>query len=408
MINDPVLHIHSLQSKYLGDGLSDGLGSAILKDLSLRSILLANAQDEVIVSKVPDPDWIRYLSTTGIELPAITVPDGTGDTLVELIRSDKILYERLLQKSDPILPYMGGDQIDQLAADLSRDLLSPSAPLLERLNLKSNLNPILESLRIPTIHTQIVDHEVVVEMAKEAMNTLGPLLIRSDLSIGGHGVWKIESKTDLNRVSDGAQQATDGRLFLIQPLFTVTDSPNVQFFIGDSGPEYLGMSAQQMTPSFAFGGNDFPSPMQDHESIDSQASSLASWLYESEYRGFIGIDFIVTQDKQVFIVEINPRVNTSSFPLLLAKRLQRKAFRLLTGLRVSGHSFDDLVNSVGSDLLYSPRKASGMIPLMVPSASRPMLDAMVFADDPVEVDNIAEELQDRIMGVERVGVLGEH
>lgn len=419
MLNDPVLHIHSLQSKYLGDGLSDGLGSEILKQLSLRSILIAHPHDEVIVSKSPDEDWIQYLLSTGLELPKFTVTQGTGETLVEQITSDPYLMSSLKSKADPILPYMGGDQIELLSANLGRVMLAPESSILDRLNLKSNLNPILKGLDIPTIHTEVVDRDHLIEFAQQSLEQLGPLIIRSDLSIGGHGVWKIESASDLEGLSEGVRNATAKRLFIVQPLLNVTNSPNVQFFMTDAGYECLGMSAQQMTPSFAFGGNNFPSPMSQNTAINEQSNTLAKRLYESGYRGMIGIDFIVTDDGQVYIVEINPRVNTSTFPLLLTDRIGAKAFRLMTGLRVPSASFMELIESIGSDLLYSSGTevptGSGMIPLMVPSNTRGILDAMIFADDPNEIDRISDELQHRIESVkaedqriDRVGVLGDH
>ena len=227
------------------------------------------------------------------------------------------------------------------------------------------------------------------------------VMVRSDLSIGGLGVWKVEGGDDLGRLGEGVSVAVDERLFVLQPLLEVMGSPNVQYEIGEEGAELLGVSGQEMTQSFAFGGNSYPSVFGDDLRLLEQGERVGRWLFEAGYRGIVGIDFIVTNDEggggEVFIVEINPRVNTSTFPLMMGKRLGKGAFRLMTGIRVEGvEGFGDVAGGVGEGLMFDVSKGYGMVPLMVPTAGRGVLDAMVFGDDLAEVDGVCKTLLARL------------
>jgi ATP-grasp domain len=387
----PFIHIHSLESSKLGDGLEQGLGPSALRDLSVRAIFLATAEDIVVVDKAPDPAWIDSIKHIGIQLPTIYIPNGTGETLVEMITQDHKLCSTLSESGFPIKPYMGGQQIQTLAHQLSLKLLAPEAELLDQLNHKSNLDQILQEIGLPRIPTQVSTKAHIVADARSGFEDLGPLMIRSDLSIGGHGVWRIESHADLVHLETGIQAASDGRKFIWQPLKSVTNSPNVQFEIDDDTCTMLGVSAQQMTESFAFGGNDYPSELSRSAELIEQSTRTAQRLQAQGYRGFVGLDFIVTTDQRIYIVEINPRVNTSSFPLMLSNRLAIPAFKLMTGIRVNPEEIGEFLRPTSAEL-YSTDTNSGFIPLMPLTTTRPLLDAMVFADSLAFAQSIADRV----------------
>lgn len=388
----PFIHIHSLESSKLGDGLEQGLGPSALRDLSVRAIFLATSEDIVVVNKALDPAWLDSLKHIGIQLPTICIPNGSGETLVEMITQDHELCSTLSASGFPIKPYMGGQQIQTLAHQLGLKLFAPEAELLDQLNHKSNLDQILQEIDLPRIPTQVSTKEHIVADARAGFEDLGPLMIRSDLSIGGHGVRRIESHADLEHLESGIQAASVGRKFIWQPLKSVTNSPNVQFEIDDDTCTQLGVSAQQMTESFAFGGNDYPSELSSSAELIEQSTKAAQWLQEQGYRGYVGLDFIVTTEQHIYIVEINPRVNTSSFPLMLSKRLGAAAFKLMTGIRVNPDELGSLLNPAESSDLYNPDTNSGYIPLMPLTGTRPILDAMVLADSLTSAQSIADRV----------------
>jgi len=397
------------RSKLIAHSLeAQGLGAGVLRMLSQRAIVLSQPGDLVVVDSMPDGDWLSFLDEIGFEIGTLRVAKGVGETLVERVMSDSGLMDELGRGAWVVEPYMGGEQIEQLSGMLGAELRAPKTALLNRLNLKSNLCPILGHARVATIPTTVAARDDAMSTARHMLNEYGAVLVRSDLSIGGHGVWKVEVESGFDALAAGIERADPSRLFVLQPLLEVTDSPNVQYDISECGAELLGVSAQQMTQSFAFGGNEYPSPLGDDAQILHQGRRVGKWLFEAGYRGMVGIDFIVTsalsqEGGGVFIVEINPRVNTSTFPLMMGKRLGKSAFRLMTGIRTEGFDgFGDLLGCVGKDLMFDSAKGCGAVPLMVPSLERGVLDVMVFGDSLEAVSGVCDQLLSRVAcGVER-------
>ncbi|MEQ9205801.1 MAG: ATP-grasp domain-containing protein [Phycisphaerales bacterium] len=396
----PTLYIHSLEADRLGDGLSSGsssgLSASVLRSLSSRAIYLSMRGDAVVLDAMPDPSWLKYLSGIGIQTGDVHVPAGHGDTVIQRLLSDSELLTTLGKRSWNISPYMGGDEVQQLATLLDCHVQSPPTPLLDRLNLKSNLLPILIELDLPTIPTTTSTRNDLIAETRAIHAQTGAVMVRSDLSIGGLGVWKVEQEGDIETLDIESQKSNPDRLFILQPLLEVRNSPNVQFDITSDGCRFLGVSEQQMTQSFAFGGNEYPSAYANDRQIMNQGDRIAHWLHDQGYRGLVGIDFIVTTENKVFVVEINPRVNTSTFPLLMCDRLGCSAFRLVTGIPAGGHAgFERIAEFLGGGLLYDSDRGNGVVPLMIPTSDRPVLDAMIFADDLETVRAIADELDER-------------
>ncbi len=399
----------------MGDGLEDGLGAEVLRMLSHRAVLLSTAGDTVVVDSEVDAGWLSYLDSIGtghgLGFGRVVVAQGEGETVGARMLSDAGLMEQLGEKEWVVEPYMGGEEMELLADRLGAELWGPGVELLDRLNLKSNLCPILGHTGLATIPTTVAGREDVFSTARHMLNEHGSVMVRSDLSIGGHGVWRVESDEDLDALGEGIERASEGRLFVLQPLLEVTHSPNVQFAIREDGAELLGVSAQQMTESFAFGGNAYPSAMAHNQDLLDQSMRIAEWMRGQGYRGMVGIDFIVTVDGGVFIVEINPRVNTSTFPLLMSKRLGCGAFRSVTGLVGAlvgdgfgeGMNFAEVAALLGDGVMFDQRTGSGVVPLMMPRAGRRVLDVMVFGGDLDEVARVEALMMERLGAGMKIG-----
>lgn len=391
----------------MGDGLENGLGAEVLRMLSRRAVLLSEPGDTVVVDSEVDQSWLTYLDSIGFQFGQVVVAQGEGETVGARLLSDERLMQELGEKEWVVEPYMGGEEMEQLAKRLGAELWAPGVELLDRLNLKSNLCPILGHTGLATIPTTVAGREDVFSTARHMLNEHGSVMVRSDLSIGGHSVWRVESDEDLGALGEGIERAREGRLFVLQPLLEVTHSPNVQFAIHEDGAELLGISAQQMTESFAFGGNAYPSEVADNLKILDQSTRIAEWIRCQGYRGMVGIDFIVTVDCGVFIVEINPRVNTSTFPLLMSQRLGCGAFRLVTGLAGDGFgegmSFVELAELLGDEVLFGAGGGSGVVPLMMPRVGRGVLDVMVFGRDLDEVGQIERLMMEKLSAEMGIG-----
>lgn len=394
------IHLHSLETKRLGlgsDARSTGLGQEILRKLSLRGLFLCNQGDVVVVNEKPDDSWLEYLRSVGIDCGEIVVADGDAETLAEDLLINPAAVDQikaLIARSNfELVPYMGSEESHAVAELLGVPCQSPPLALLDRLNSKVNLESVLKECELPTIQASYASQDELERACSSLFGKHGPLIVRSDLSIGGHGVWSIKSSEDIDELSQATAQTHADQQFVIQPLLDVVNSPNVQFEICENEVVSVGLSDQTMTERFAFGGNTYPSVSSENKLIHEQSQKLVQWLQSAGYRGMVGIDFIVVPSGDVFIIEINPRVNTSTFPLVLSNQLGRSAFELCTGLEVGSASQYDWIDVLSAaDLLYSKERGFGLIPLMIPTKDRPALDAMIFADSLSSIRLIRAEL----------------
>lgn len=394
------IHLHSLETKRLGlgsDARSTGLGQEILRKLSLRGLFLCNHGDVVVVNEKPGDSWLEYLRSVGVACGEIVVSDGDAETLAEDLLMNFAAVDQikaLIAGSNfELVPYMGSDESHAVAELLGVPCQSPPLALLDRLNSKVNLESVLKECELPTIQASYASQDELERACSSLFDTHGPLIVRSDLSIGGHGVWSIKSPEDIYELSQTTAQTHTDQQFVIQPLLDLVNSPNVQFDVRQNEIRCVGLSDQTMTERFAFGGNTFPSVSTENTQIQDQSQRLVQWLQNAGYRGMVGIDFIVVPGGDVFIIEINPRVNTSTFPLVLANQLGSAAFELCTGLGVGESHHSDWIDVLGAaDLLYSQERGVGVIPLMLPSEDRAVLDAMIFADSVASIHLIRAEL----------------
>jgi len=205
----------------------------------------------------------------------------------------------------------------------------------------------------------------------------GAVIVRADVSIGGFGVWRVRVGEDTGALKRGLARSERDRLFIIQPLAGVADSPNAQYDLAPGrDPVLIGLTDQRFDDDFAFGGNTFPSAAAGDTRVLEQGQRIARVLRDEGYIGLVGIDFIRTDRGDVYAIEINPRVNTSTFALRLRERTGAGAFELVTGIAGAGDPFE-----VFGDAMWRDGADRGMAPLTLPDASRPVMDAVFLGPD---------------------------
>jgi len=67
-------------------------------------------------------------------------------------------------------------------------------------------------------------------------------------------------------------------------------------------------------------GNEFPSKISTAHmrSISQLANEIASIF--QDYEGVLGVDFILTEDNKLLVVDVNPRFNSSTYPFYFAQK----------------------------------------------------------------------------------------
>ena len=386
--SEPRVIVHDLEAGALGDGLDAALGVGALASLSRRAPVLASRADLVVVDRAPDPRWLGMLRETGIDGFGLRVPTGAGETLAQRVRADASLRDEIRDHGGTLDPYMGTASMHALASDLGLRIHAPDPALVARLNMKSALGPVLARADVPALPTRVAARDDVLACVERERGVHGALIVRADVSIGGFGVWRVRGSEDLGALGRGLARSGRQRLFVVQPLAGVVDSPNAQYDLAPvREPVLIGLTDQRFDDDFAFGGNTFPSAAAGDARVLEQGQRIARVLRDEGYIGLVGIDFIRTETGDVYAIEINPRVNTSTFALRLRERAGAGAFELMTGIAGAGDPFEAF-----GDALWRVGADRGMAPLTLPDAARPVMDAVFLGADA----GVCRELASRV------------
>ena len=79
--------------------------------------------------------------------------------------------------------------------------------------------------------------------------------------------------------------------------------------------------------------------------------------------GLVGIDYIVTKDKKIFMCECNARYNSSTFPALISKKLYNDKFCWINITKKTKPMSVGNFFKLSKNLLISKSKKSGIFPL---------------------------------------------
>jgi len=367
----PKIHVHALDADLLGDGLDAAVPRRVWGSLSRRAPILAREHDLVIVDAPPDPAWLSLLGSLGIRGFEVLAPAEGPGSLCERILADSRLCARLRDHAGELCPYMGSAPMHALARALGLGIRASDPDLVALLNRKTSLASILERARAPALASLVSPRDEVIARSHKLFRDHNALIVRADLSIGGFGVWTITRGGAMDSLERGLERSDPDRLFLIEPRLDVVCSPNVQYDLrpGEE-PERIGVSDQRFGDDLAFGGNTSPSELGEDPRLLEQGDAIVRTLGAMGYRGVVGIDFIATRSGELFAIEINPRINTSSFALELARRSGAPAFELATGIERSCAVEDD-AGALGP--------GEWIVPLSPPSRERSVLDAAALA-----------------------------
>ena len=118
---------------------------------------------------------------------------------------------------------------------------------------------------------------------------------------------------------------------------------------------------------------------------------IASSLTDQQYFGVVGVDILVTQDGNQYVLDINPRYNAST-PLLLASKMMKKK-----GWQVG--VFVKYVEILGSEkevIFYCNEVELGEIVIssMVPVGNKCRCQLFIFSDS---IDSCVTILNDVIV-----------
>ena len=395
MSTRPALFLHSFSPT----DLSDTLFASALQGLSQRALLLAGTNDIVCCDTAPDADYLNYLANFGIAPQQIVVPkEKAASSLAERLLVDTALLQTLAKKNRCIEPYMATATEWQVADKLGYAINGTPPDYLAYLNQKTSLNTLLAESNLPHLPSITCQSHTLETTALHAYKRYGKLVIRASLGLGSKNVWLAHNENDIKQIHAVIVAAAypDDRHYVITPFIAHTLSLNAQFLLRPTTIAFLGISQQHIDTNLHYTGNIKPtSPLPLQQQVFTQTNQLASYLQQEGYLGYLGIDLIVSE-KDVFIIEINPRINTSTFTLVGVKRMMgslentcfASASLTIPPHLNTFHRFETCLQT----LLLRLNSQQGILPIMSPTANN-SIDIIAIAPSRVKIGGLLKRVE---------------
>jgi len=295
-----------------------------------RILPLLSEGDFAIFAERLDPflrDYYRSLGLGTIEDGNIFYEPYCFDypSLTQAVLHDKPLLKEIKKKNISLLvPYIESHNTEALSQETDVPL-GRRADITELMNNKSNYRQIAIELNVPVVSGLTTNKKnVAADFYKIKSRGFNKIVIKRVRSVAGFGVFVVDSPAALNDCLKNNFTAEES--FVLEGLIEdITFRPNTQYFISHDEIIFL-VSTNQIVEqdNMSYGGNIFtPKPAWSsgvQESIESFSFKLCRYLQKQKCYGFVGFDWIVTRENEVYTTEANVRFNASTFPALLARQ----------------------------------------------------------------------------------------
>ncbi len=395
------IFIHTLHRSALHftTGNPQTIKQSQLNEYPERALLLANSDDYIILNHAPDVHYLEYLIEMGIGTRHLLIPKNQGSSLCDNVLKDKPLLSFLQTLKKTVLhPYISTPAEILLAQKIHATLHSAPPELTLKINNKRYLPTLLEKLALPVPDYKIANVSTVIETARAFKEKVHNIIIIGEHSYGGFAVWPIKSEEDLNIFAGHLHQCHHNECFLVEKMYDVSYSVNIQYNIGLDVIQDIGMTDQILDEQLKHHGNMYPSSAQHTDTIKQYAYAICDALKLQGYRGLLGIDLIETTEGKVFAVDLNGRVNASSFGLYVIRKLfpetyLQKHFKILSHLNIEKRTrFITLKKRLGVACLFNKNTGSGILPYNIGLLPWGFFSGIVIGETQQEIEQCYNDI----------------
>lgn len=360
---------------------------------------MAGPEDAVIVDGPVEGRYLDYLRGLGAGGSTLLYPAVSGgiSLMDDAIKTPGIV-EFVRGWKGAIEPYIIGRGEEKLMEVTGRAPFATAPEVVEILNDKVFFLRLGEDLGLPIVPNFVGDSNATADRLRKWKD--GPVIVRAGRSVGGSRVFTADGDEKRERLAERIAQAGGG-LYIVQRMIETRSSPNLQFYVTPDEVTLFGETIQLLTDGFHHTGNLFGGPIADtaRDEIVSQGVALAKEAALLGYTGILGVDFIVSQNGEVYAVEFNARSNTSTSaiwfmnrfftgdPLVMAEGAKGAFIR--TQPTFQRRSAGQWMDSLGS-LLFDPARRAGIIPY---DTGGEELTALIVAGNEDERVRLVEEVR---------------
>lgn len=253
-------------------------------------------------------------------------------------------FEELAQYSpEDVSVYFFGHafQDSQHCAQLLQKLDSDWSQVVRYMNSKNNFVDLAHQLGVAIPVTECFSNRAQLGNL-EAFSY--PCYVKLAVSDHGVGIVRCANSAELLAATESFPKE---KAFQVQTEIQASAFLNLQYRVTSQGLERV-LISEQILDGCVHGGNRYPTLHQPWHVVDP----MAQWMFENGMRGTFGFDVAVIDQPTgplYLAIECNPRYNGSSYPTILADRLQVPAWcsetlhtdcRHLSELNWQGLEFD--------------------------------------------------------------------
>lgn len=340
-----------------------------------RALGLTNPEDKIQLAKELKVEWdeiVKHYAQVGLPHTHDVIWNVSVDVMDQFPEHENSVY-------------FFGDVIN--SHDTYRQLFEKwdgrFQSLVEFVNSKNNFIQLAEELEIPVPKTlRFAD----LAEAKASDEVMFPCFIKPAVSDHGVGIMRCPDAASL---AEAFAQLVPDEPLQIQEEVKASTFLNLQYQVNNGQIEPL-LVSEQILDGCMHKGNRYPSV---HEPWDKVAS-FADWMGDRGMKGIFAVDVAVIPEPsgtRYVAIECNPRYNGSSYPTVVAKRLNIPQWSSGTyKTRLRSLKELDLKN-----LTYSPDMQKGVI-LINWGTIRAGKISVLLAGTEAEQAAIEAELQQRL------------
>jgi len=315
--------------------VSTAASGAVVNHMDEFALLLAGADDHVVLKAAPDPDYLAYLKGLGLELPTVHVASGadaqrsvTEDTLgdPDLLAT----LSELAAQGCRLVAHGVSTLEERLARATGLPLAAPDSSTCKSVNSKVYSRAVADrlGLRQPLGWGCSTAEELTTAVGEcRALVAAGRRIgIKEAFGVSGKGITVVDDERRLDRlhrmILRGAENARIS--FVIEEWVTKTVDLNYQFTVSKDGTVRFDFVKEALTDRNVHKGHRMPPdlPATTLAEIRDVAEPLGARLAADGYFGVVGVDAFVDPDGGLYpVVEINARHNMSTYQVPLQEKL---------------------------------------------------------------------------------------
>lgn len=309
----------------------------ILNAQSELNIFLCKKDDYLIVIREPDREFINDISTFGIEKPTFIKVSNNRITISEILENEMnntMELSRLNGKNIVYSPYILSKIDENNAKRLNLHINGKNSVLVKQINNKTFIRELSMENEFPRINGYVCrcKDELLHNADLLIQNGCERFCIKEPYNSAGKGVFFIRDKKQLDLFAKRMQFGGDDFSVILEEWIDNKKDINYQIEILENGDiDFIGIT-EQIINTTAYKGTAYPADisLEQEKEYKRYASKIGGILYEMGFTGVIGIDSIIIDDNRIIpMIEINARINQSTFYLKLGKYFKERNKRII-------------------------------------------------------------------------------